>query len=167
MAISLLSLGSHAAAKATSKVVNQGTTAFADVLKAARGANATAKNTVAPAPNAEAGKLAELQRHAQALLAGFKESIGQLLADRGVDTSHEIRFESDSNGKLKLVGDHPERDKIEEILSDNPDLSARFEELAAAFRQSQAVLSGSDEAGLAAKTFSLTLVGGEARPALS
>ena len=135
MDIPLIGLGSQAAGAAANAVRKGGAT-FADMLKAARGANSspTVDAPTAPAPN---DRVKTLERNARALLTSFSQSLRKLLADRGVDPQSEICLEDDG-GRVELTGDHLDRDKIEEVLDEHPELRERFADLAAAFRSLQA-----------------------------
>lgn len=77
--------------------------------------------------------LEDMRRAAELSLAEFKRMLRQALADAGVDTSQPIRLESDGHGGITLVGDHPDRDKIEKIFEESPDLVARFSAIAKRF----------------------------------
>ena len=162
MEIPLIGLGSQAAS-ATAGAVRQGGATFADMLKAARGA--TAPRVDPPAAHATSDQAKTLERNARALLTSFSQSLRKLLADRGVDPQSEICLEDDG-GRIELTGDHLDRDKIEEVLDEHPELRERFEELAAAFRSLQAAQPGTDMGRLADRKFKLTLSGSDARPEL-
>ena len=50
--------------------------------------------------------------------------------DAGIDTSAQIRLQVGYDGHVAVANDHPQRDEIEQIFADNPDLRNHFAEVA-------------------------------------
>jgi len=98
----------------------------------------------------------DLQRVADQSLAEFKRSLKDAFKDAGVDTNQPIRLESDGNGGVTVVGHHPDRDKIEKIFAENPDLAAKFQAISQRFSELQAMQAG-DKQPLISPTFGLTI----------
>ena len=59
-------------------------------------------------------------------IALFEENFSRELDKSGVDTRIEIKLEVDFEGNIKVTNDHPDKEKIEKIFSDNPDIQQEF-----------------------------------------
>jgi hypothetical protein len=132
---------------------------FADALKSAGGANDSANASGKTA----ADSLLEVRRQADTSLAELSKSLQQVLKDSGVDTSQPIRLECDGQGGVKVAGNHPDREKIERALAENPELASKFQSLAAEYQQlHSAEKQGTSDAGAAA-VFGIVLKKDEAK----
>ena len=122
--------------------VRQAAEPFSKTLGSAMSSDSKATDQAQPAgydpASASAVRLADLRRLADLSLSEFKRTLKQLLADAGVDTNQMIRLEPDGNGGVTLAGQHPDRDKIEKIFEENPDLAAKFQALAQKFNDLRA-----------------------------
>ena len=91
---------------------------FSSFLRAAAGSQEEAARTAAAAEASGAtGQSPDLKQQADKALADFRQSVTKLLSDAGIDTSHKIRLESDGQGGVHVAGDHPDREKIEQLLA--------------------------------------------------
>lgn len=70
--------------------------------------------------------IGELRLPGKADLQVFERNFSNALAKAGVDASIEIELETDYQGKVVVKNDHPDKDKIEQIFDDNPDMQQQF-----------------------------------------
>ncbi|WP_022851833.1 hypothetical protein [Limisalsivibrio acetivorans] len=56
----------------------------------------------------------------------FKETLGDILKDRGIDTSTPFELRTGRNGGVTVTGEHPQKDQINKIFEDYPDLENLF-----------------------------------------
>jgi hypothetical protein len=110
---------------------------FSKTLGSAMSSDSNATNQAQPAgydPSSPAAvRVTDLRNSADLSLSEFKRTLKQLFTDAGINTSQMIRLEPDGNGGVTVVGQHPDRDKIEKIFEENPDLAAKFRALAQKF----------------------------------
>ncbi len=59
-------------------------------------------------------------------IALFEENFSRELDKAGVDTRIEIKLKVDFEGNIKVTNDHPDKERIEKIFSDNPDMQQEF-----------------------------------------
>ena len=71
-------------------------------------------------------KLAPLSLPTKADVESFEKLFTQELAKAGVDTSHPIKLANDGEGNVLVTNDHPDKEKIEAMFNDNPDLQQGF-----------------------------------------
>lgn len=125
-----------------------------------------AQKAHSPASDA-AIQLNELRTAAELSLSEFKRTLKQVFTASGIDTSVPIRLEPDGKGGV-LVGEHPDRDKIERIFEDNPDLAAKFQALDRRYVDLRAAGAGLSPAeSLVVPTFGLNIVGDDIQVAFS
>lgn len=130
--------------------------AFADLFERAKGASSSGVNSATTGE-----KLGELTRDAETRLSEFKRSMQELFASAGIDTSWEIQLTSDGHGGVQVNGDHPDHDKIQQLLQTNPDLIEKFNALQTAYsrlRSGSQPASETDE--LIASAFSIKFADG-------
>jgi hypothetical protein len=109
---------------------------FADSLRRAQNAHGDVAGIAKPATSP-----AELTREAESQFSAFKRAMRQLLEQGGIDTTWEVRLTSDGAGGMMVEGMHPDQQKIEQLLRENPDLVAQFKQLQSSYerlRQSSA-----------------------------
>jgi hypothetical protein len=58
--------------------------------------------------------------------AAVQARLKKLFADKGIDTSHEIRLQIGADGQVVVGNDHPQRTEIEKLFKDNPTLRDQF-----------------------------------------
>ena len=104
-----------------------GGNAFAELFERAKGASSSSVNSATTAAN-----VGELTRDAENQFSEFKRAMQQLFANAGIDTTWEIRLQSDGQGGVRVNADHPDGEKIEQLLQSNPDLIQKFNDLVAA-----------------------------------
>jgi hypothetical protein len=75
--------------------------------------------------------LEDLQTWFQENSAALGSEINSLLAAQGVDTSQPIDLTMDSEGKIRVANDHPDKEKIEKILAENPEIRNKFAQVSA------------------------------------
>lgn len=102
--------------------------AFAEIFARARGAISSETNSATTGAT-----VAEQTREAETKLSEFKRAMQQVLETAGIDSTWDIRLQSDGNGGVQVSPSHPECDKIEQILRENPDLIEKFKTLQEAF----------------------------------
>jgi hypothetical protein len=134
---SIVSGGVASASSAISGAAKSSSNAFADLFARARAATS---NDVSTATTGST--VGELTHEAETKLSEFKRAVQQILSTAGIDNSWEVRLQSDGNGGVQVSPGHPECDKIEQLLQQNPDLIEKFKELQAAFGR---LRSGSGE----------------------
>jgi hypothetical protein len=119
-------LGSTAGsvASAVGGAAKAGGKAFADLFERAKGASSSGVNS--PTTGANVG---ELTRDAENKLSEFKRAIQQLFSSANIDTTWEIRLQDDGQGGVQANADHPDCEKIEQLLRENPDLIEKFNQL--------------------------------------
>lgn len=61
----------------------------------------------------------------------FTSKLNRLLEQHGIDRSCEAILRSDGTGAIHVANDHPDREKIEAIFQDNPELANEFRGLSA------------------------------------
>lgn len=71
-------------------------------------------------------KLAPLSLPTKADVESFEKLFEQELAKAGVDTSQPIKLVSNGEGGVLVTNNHPDKDKIEAMFNDNPDLQQGF-----------------------------------------
>ena len=116
--------------------------AFADKLRRAQETQNNIIGTAQPA----AGP-AELTREAETQFSAFKRNMRQLLEQSGVDLTWELRLSTDGAGGLVVEDMHPDKEKIEQLLRENPDLVQQFKQLQSSYerlRQSSAEATPQD-----------------------
>src|SRR4051794_31194800 len=69
---------------------------FSSFLRSAAGSQEEAARTASAAKAGD--NTADLKQQADKALADFRQSVSKLLSDAGIDTSHQIRLESDGQG---------------------------------------------------------------------
>lgn len=111
----------NAAAKKTA-----GSAGFAAALK-----SAAARQSTGAASQASA-------QQAQNNLQAFQQRLLQLMANSQVDTSQEIRLQSDGQGGVQVDTNSADADKIKTIFNEHPELVAQFQTLAQQFTQLRA-----------------------------
>jgi len=71
--------------------------------------------------------LNELVSFANKKLEEFQKKLRELLEANGIDTSQPISLAEESrSGRLKVTNDHPDADKIEQLLAENPELANTY-----------------------------------------
>ncbi|MFO1020588.1 MAG: hypothetical protein U0903_07820 [Planctomycetales bacterium] len=65
----------------------------------------------------------------------FQQKLIQALLQQGVDISQPITLQGDGFGGVKVVGSHSDKQLIEAMFEDNPDLRQEFQQLASQAEQ--------------------------------
>ena len=65
------------------------------------------------------------------MIEAFQDQTMNLFSRYGVDTSQEIELECDEYGNVKVANDHPDKEKIEKIFQDNPELANLYRAISA------------------------------------
>jgi hypothetical protein len=66
------------------------------------------------------------------LEAQFTARLNSLFAEHGIDTSVPIELRSDTHGRIRVVGDHPDAAKIEALFADSFELQQTFTRISSA-----------------------------------
>ena len=67
-------------------------------------------------------ELAPLHLFNQGDVDAYEKLLTSKLAELGIDTSEAISFQIDSEGKVRVKGDHPQKDAIENMFAEDMDL---------------------------------------------
>lgn len=65
------------------------------------------------------------------LETSVSERVRRLLDGNGISTEPPVQLYVKQNGHIGVMGDHPDKAKIERLMDENPDLSNRFRQLSA------------------------------------
>ena len=84
------------------------------------------ENTAPDGAESHVFNLAPLSLPTKADVESFEKLFAQELAKAGVDTSMPIKLSNDGEGGVLVTNDHPDKDKIEALFNDNPDLQQGF-----------------------------------------
>ena len=92
------------------------------------GEHATESNGGNQAVNEEGSilEMAPLSLPTRADVAAFEQLLNDELAKAGVDTSIPMKLTISENGEVKVNSDHPDKEKIEAMFKDNPDLQQGY-----------------------------------------
>jgi len=71
-------------------------------------------------------ELAPLSLPTQADMKLFEKNFTRALDKAGVDTSIEIKLRANSEGKIEVTNDHPDKDKIEALFANDSELQQGF-----------------------------------------
>jgi hypothetical protein len=64
-------------------------------------------------------------------LAEFQRQLQRVLADAGLTTSLRFQLQSDGQGGIRVIGEHPDRLRLEQAINDDPQLRAAFHAVSA------------------------------------
>ena len=125
----LMSIGATAAGFAAVRVarhVTDAATSFVDTLS--RG-----QRSAATQPERDAGEIdrADLHQTLERTLAEFQQQLQRRLADAGLATSLRFQLQSDRQGGIRVIGEHPDRVLLEQTINDDPQLRAAFHSISA------------------------------------
>ena len=84
----------------------------------------------------------DVRSFTQGQLADFQAKFEQLLAERGIASSAPVSLQTDAAGHVRVVGDHPQKDEIEQLFVEDPALRNEFAHVTANI----AFLRAADEA---------------------
>jgi hypothetical protein len=76
-----------------------------------------------------ATSLEEIRSSYKSISAEFEQRLRNLLRERGVDIGDEVVLESDALGQVNVVGYHPQKQAIESLFREIPDLRNQFAQL--------------------------------------
>lgn len=71
-------------------------------------------------------ELAPLSLPTKADLNRFEKNFTQALDKAGIDTRIEIKLRANNEGKVEVINDHPDKDKIEAMFANDSDLQQGF-----------------------------------------
>ena len=74
--------------------------------------------------------LETLEQNVSDLQEGFLDALSERMDAAGVSLDEKLTLSMDDAGSLSVVGDHPDKARIEQVLADAPELSSAFGELA-------------------------------------
>ncbi|MBG3878013.1 hypothetical protein FVW20_13595 [Desulfovibrio oxamicus] len=74
--------------------------------------------------------LETLEQNVADLQEGFLDTLSDRLEAAGVSLDEKLTLSMDDEGTLTVLGDHPDKARIEKTLTDAPELSSAFGELA-------------------------------------
>jgi hypothetical protein len=97
-----------------------------DVNQGVDGQKPEHENTVPDGTENHVFNLAPLSLPTKADVESFEKLFAQELAKAGVDTNLPIKLSNDGEGGVVVTNDHPDKDKIEALFNDNPDLQQGF-----------------------------------------
>lgn len=70
--------------------------------------------------------LDEMTTRLEEITADLQTTLGNRFRAAGIDTSQPIDLEVDATGAVRVANDHPDKDKIEAMFADDPDLANAF-----------------------------------------
>ncbi|MFW5499903.1 MULTISPECIES: hypothetical protein [unclassified Maridesulfovibrio] len=56
----------------------------------------------------------------------FQDDVNVLFLQNDISTDPPVELTTDSSGNVRVMGDHPQKDEIEQLFQDNPDLANDF-----------------------------------------
>lgn len=65
----------------------------------------------------------------QELLGTFDDRLQDLLREEGIEIGDGFQLQTDAEGRVRVVDDHPQREKIEQLFEKHPDLRDQFARL--------------------------------------
>ena len=68
----------------------------------------------------------DVRAAAKQQLGDFQSRFQELLTELGIDDSAEIRLQTDATGRVRVVGDHPQKEQIEQLFVDHPEMRDQF-----------------------------------------
>ncbi|MCC8193531.1 MAG: hypothetical protein LIP28_02650 [Deltaproteobacteria bacterium] len=71
-----------------------------------------------------------LSGNIEKLQDGFIDTLYTTLAQENIDLSQKMTLRLDGNSVLTVAGQHPEKERVDSILAENPTLSTAFSEIA-------------------------------------
>jgi hypothetical protein len=71
--------------------------------------------------------LSELESGLQEKQQNLNDRINTLFSKNGISTDPEVSLTSDSEGHIKVAGNHPDKDKIESLLNSSPEILKDFQ----------------------------------------
>ncbi len=77
-------------------------------------------------PNSSSISLEEMESNLESKRAQLEDNITALFLQNGISTTPPVELTSDGEGKIRVKGDHPQKDKIEKLFEENPDLANDF-----------------------------------------
>ncbi|MBE0533796.1 MAG: hypothetical protein IH626_23475 [Rhodospirillales bacterium] len=70
--------------------------------------------------------LEDLQAHLAEISAGLEGVLGSKFRAAGIDTSRAVNLKVDAAGRVRVANDHPDKEKIEALFADDPELANEF-----------------------------------------
>ncbi len=67
-----------------------------------------------------------LTKSFEAATAAFNDRLGNLFRAAGIDTARPIDLRSDSQGRIRVTNDHPDKAKVEALFAEGPELANQF-----------------------------------------
>lgn len=67
--------------------------------------------------------LDDLEANLEQTLAKVKQETTALFLENGISLDPPVELTTDSEGSVRVVGDHPDKEKIEQLFEDNPELA--------------------------------------------
>jgi pyruvate/2-oxoglutarate dehydrogenase complex dihydrolipoamide acyltransferase (E2) component len=86
-------------------------------------------NNAAATIASEPASLDQQRVEHQTAMAEFEERFRRLLRERGIDLQAGVTLDTDRDGQVAVVGDHPQKQAIEQLFHDEPELKALFARL--------------------------------------
>lgn len=78
----------------------------------------------------EANVVGTLSENIEKLQDGFIETLYTVLSEENIDLNEKMTLRLDAADTLTVAGDHPDKERVESILANNPALSTAFGEIA-------------------------------------
>ncbi|MBN8625320.1 MAG: hypothetical protein J0M17_07515 [Planctomycetes bacterium] len=76
--------------------------------------------------NAESIQVGDIRKEYEQNLAGLQSRLTLEFAKAGIDTSNVFQLQTDPSGRVVVAGNHPQKEKIEQMFVDNPGLRDDF-----------------------------------------
>lgn len=70
--------------------------------------------------------ITDMETAQQQIQAQVESKLNRLFAEHDIDTTQEIRLQVGADGRVIVANDHPQRDQIEQLFADDPELRNDF-----------------------------------------
>lgn len=77
-------------------------------------------------PGQKSISLEDLEAGLKKKTTEFQDRVNTLFLENGISTDPPVELTSDSEGNIRVKGDHPDKEKIEQLFEDNPELANDF-----------------------------------------
>ena len=134
-AAQLLPIG--VAAQAAVSTVSAVSAGFADLLDSAmsKPSEVSSEKSSTGLGESSAGNqplnVSRIKTDAAEQVSRFQQQLVRLFAEQGIDVENGVQLQLDSLGKVRVVGDHPQKAEIESLFVQHPDLADSFRGLSA------------------------------------
>lgn len=76
-------------------------------------------------------KVEDIAKQLEQKIGGLQARLVRLFAQHGIDDAAGVKLRTSADGSVRVVGDHPQKDEIEKLFTDDPKLRNDFVEVQA------------------------------------